>query len=170
MDTIDITPTPVELAAIAQRIITAAYGLECHDLTKYQVIWAWTAAEHAAERIGTPIQDLPARLGCELLRMYLARARAIPDRPITDETTYDQLNQRIVANRVVEHERQDCERVPDCLRGVVCRKLADPGLDLTGAMPLSATSTYAHPCVVFPLRCGPVAGTSLSGLTVAEVR
>ncbi|KHK98849.1 hypothetical protein LK09_08250 [Microbacterium mangrovi] len=95
MDTIDITPTPVELAAIAQRIITAAYGLECHELTKYQVIWAWTAAEHAAERIGTPIQDLPARLGCELLRMYLNRAHTIPDRPITAETTYNELNQRI---------------------------------------------------------------------------
>ena len=92
MDTVDITPTPVEYAAIAQRIITAAYGLECHDLTKYQVIWAWTAAERAAERIGTPIQDLPSRLGCELLRMYLARAHTVTDRPVTVSTTYADLN------------------------------------------------------------------------------
>ena len=95
MDTIDITPTPVELAAIAQRIITAAYGLECHGLTKYQVIWAWTAAERAAERIGTPIQDLPVRLGCELLRMYVARARAIADRPVADGTTYADLSNAV---------------------------------------------------------------------------
>ena len=92
MDTIDITPTPIEYAAIAQRIITAAYGLDCHDLTRYQVIWAWAATEHAAERIGHPIQDLPSRLGCELLRMYLARAHTIADRPVTPDTTYEQLN------------------------------------------------------------------------------
>ena len=97
METIDVTPTPAEYAAIAERIIYAAYGLDCIELSRYQVIWAWSAAEHAAERIGTPIQDLPRSLGRELLRMYLVRARAVDERPITNDTTFEQLNHPAVA-------------------------------------------------------------------------
>ena len=42
METIDLTPTPLEYARIAQRLIEGAYGLDTPaPLTNYQVLWAW---------------------------------------------------------------------------------------------------------------------------------
>ena len=50
METIDLTPTPLEYARIAQRMIEGAYGLDAPaGLTNYQVLWAWQAAENTAE-------------------------------------------------------------------------------------------------------------------------
>lgn len=91
MDTIDITPTPLEYARIAERIIEGGYELGTSELTNYQIIWAWQAAEQAATRIGDPLHELPRRLAKELVRLYLARARHQPAQIITAETTYDDL-------------------------------------------------------------------------------
>ncbi len=93
METIDLTPTPLEYARIAQRMIEGAYGLDAPaGLTNYQVLWAWQAAENAANFIGAPLHDLRRGLAEELLRHYLARASNRPAIVITADTTYGALN------------------------------------------------------------------------------
>ena len=92
METIDLTPTPLEYARIAQRMIEGAYGLDADQgLTNYQVLWTWQAAENAAEFIGAPLRELRRGLAEELLRHYLARAAGRPAIVITADTTYDDL-------------------------------------------------------------------------------
>lgn len=93
METIDITPTPLEYARVAHRMIEGAYGLDPDQgLTNYQVLWTWQAAENAAEFIGAPLHELRRGLAAELLRHYLTRAAARPAIVITAATTYDDLN------------------------------------------------------------------------------
>ncbi|WP_293787984.1 hypothetical protein [uncultured Aeromicrobium sp.] len=93
METIDLTPTPLEYANIAQRLIEGAYGLNAPTgLTNYQVLWAWQAAENAAEFIGAPLHELRRGLAEELLRHYLNRASNRPAIVITRETTYADLS------------------------------------------------------------------------------
>lgn len=93
METIDLTPTPLEYARIAQRLIEGAYGLDAPGpLTNYQVLWAWQAAENAANFIGAPLHDLRRGLAEELLRFYLGRASTRPAIVITQGTTYDDLS------------------------------------------------------------------------------
>ncbi|MBT8798413.1 hypothetical protein [Microbacterium flavum] len=94
METIDLTPTPLEYANIAQSLIEGAYGLDAPEggLTNYQVLWAWQAAENTAEFIGaSSLADLRRGLAAELLCHYLARAAGRPAIVITTETTYDDL-------------------------------------------------------------------------------
>lgn len=92
METIDITPTPLEYARIAQRLIESAYGLDAPaPLTNYQVLWAWQAAENAAEFIGAPLHELRRGLATELLRHYLTRASNRPAIVIAEDTSYDEL-------------------------------------------------------------------------------
>ena len=93
METIDLTPTPLEYARIARRMIEGAYGLDAPaGLTNYQVLWAWQAAENTAEFIGaSTLAELRRGLAEELLRHYLARAQDRPAIVITTETTYDDL-------------------------------------------------------------------------------
>ena len=98
METIDLTPTPLEYANIAQRLIEGAYGLDAPaPLTNYQVLWAWQAAENTATFIGAPLHELRRGLAQELLRHYLNRASNRPAIVITRDTTYDTLNDE--ANR-----------------------------------------------------------------------
>ena len=93
METIDLTPTPLEYARIAQRLIEGAYGLDTPaPLTNYQVLWAWQAAGNAADFIGAPLHELRRGLASELIRFYLDRAQNRPAIVITDTTTYDELN------------------------------------------------------------------------------
>ena len=92
METIDLTPTPLEYARIAQRMIEGAYGLDAgQGLTNYQVLWAWQAAENAADFIGAPLHEVRRTLAEELLRHYLARSAQRPAIVITADTTYDDL-------------------------------------------------------------------------------
>ncbi len=91
MDSIDITPTPAEAARIARLLTQEVYELRTDGLGDYQLLWTWSQAEAAADRIEAPLNDLPRPLGKELLRLYLGRAAQIPDRPITETTTYDEL-------------------------------------------------------------------------------
>ena len=94
METIDLTPTPLEYARIAQRMIEGAYGLDAPEggLTNYQVLWAWQAAENTAEFIGeSSLAELRRGLAEELLRHYLTRAQDRPAIVITTDTTYDDL-------------------------------------------------------------------------------
>ena len=88
METIDLTPTPLEYARIAQRMIEGAYGLDAPaGLTNYQVLWAWQAAENTAEFIGaSSLAELRRGLAEELLRHYLIRAQDRPAIVITAET------------------------------------------------------------------------------------
>ncbi|MBN9216231.1 MAG: hypothetical protein J0J04_15760 [Microbacterium sp.] len=93
METIDLTPTPLEYANIAQRLIEGAYGLDAPTgLTNYQVLWAWQSAENTAKFIGAPLHELRRGLAEELLRHYIVRASNRPAIVITRETTYDSLN------------------------------------------------------------------------------
>tara|TARA_R100000365_G_scaffold3528_1_gene11906 strand:+ start:14182 stop:14478 length:297 start_codon:yes stop_codon:yes gene_type:complete len=92
-ESIDITPTPAEAARIARLLTENAYELPTNGLGDYQLLWAWSQAEAAADRIEAPLAELPRRLGKELLRLYLARAHHVPDKPITDITGYDDLEQ-----------------------------------------------------------------------------
>ncbi|WP_458040402.1 MULTISPECIES: hypothetical protein [Bacteria] len=91
METIDLTPSPLGYATIALRIIEGGYDLDAQNLTNYQALWAWQAAENAAPLIGDPLHELPRKLATELLRFYLARAHTRPAIVITSDTTYEDL-------------------------------------------------------------------------------
>ena len=94
METIDLTPTPLEYARIAQRMIEGAYGLDAPaGLTNYQVLWTWQAAENTAEFIrASPLADLrrglarptrPGRASARLASMArLRRQRIMPNQPM----------------------------------------------------------------------------------------
>lgn len=93
METIDLTPTPLEYANIAHRLIEGAYGITTPaPLTNYQVLWAWQAAENAAETLGAPLHELRTALATELLRYYITRAATQPAIVITKTTTYEDLS------------------------------------------------------------------------------
>ena len=107
METIDLTPTPLEYANIAHRLIEGAYGLDAPTgLTNYQVLWAWQAAENTAEFIGAPLHELRRGLGEELLRHYLNRAAGRPAIVITRDTTYAGLNAEAGVDTIRQEEGQ----------------------------------------------------------------
>jgi hypothetical protein len=90
--TIDVTPSPKEYARIARFLLANTYPAPVAGLTDYQVLWAWNECEISVRRIGEKLHELPNPLVRELARLYVGRAAKIKDYPLTEATTYAELN------------------------------------------------------------------------------
>ncbi|WP_401001031.1 hypothetical protein [Agromyces sp. GXQ0307] len=92
VQTIDVTPTPAQYVNVICHLLTNVYPTEHQHLTRYQLITAWHAVERDARALYSDVGKLPRPLVVELAKLRVAQAAVIPDHPITEATTYAELN------------------------------------------------------------------------------
>lgn len=90
--TIDVTPSPAQYVTLIRHLFTNVYPVEHQQLTRYQLITAWHAVERDTRALHADVATLPRSLLVELAKLRVAQAAVIPDYPITEATTYAELN------------------------------------------------------------------------------
>jgi len=91
METIDITPSPLEAARTIAYILRGAYGLGTlvDKATDYQLLLGWKQYENVTEALDINPNEGTKSLHKEILRLKLQEAIELgKDVPIDAETTY----------------------------------------------------------------------------------